>query len=123
MGGRVEFIRAHHHMVWNTDRTGLFEHGPSDGLANPPVSIGDKLQAATRLELVERPYETRIPFLDQVEQWHAPPAIAFDDMRDQAQIGVQHLCLSLRQLPLGAHPAAGRRAHGGLLGPCSQLTL
>ena len=42
------------HVTRQPDRVALLTEGPADGLANPPVGIGDKFQAALRLKLVYR---------------------------------------------------------------------
>jgi len=45
------------------DRPVLLTQRPADGLANPPVGIGDKSQSATWIKLVHRPHQPEIAFL------------------------------------------------------------
>ena len=70
------------------------------------------MQSATRLELVHRPHQPQIPFLDQVEQRHPTVAIALRDMNDEAQIGLHHLRFGVVQFPLGARPDPRGRLQG-----------
>ena len=63
-------------MTREPDRAVLLAEGPADGLANPPVGIGDKSQPAPRLKLVHRAHQPQIAFLNQVEQGHPAVAIA-----------------------------------------------
>src|SRR5947199_10424721 len=63
------------HVTRQSDRAVLLANGAADGLADPPMGIGDKAQPTTRLELVHRTHQPQIPFLDQVEQRHTAVAI------------------------------------------------
>ena len=52
--GNAQLALALEHVAREPDRAGLLADGPADGLANPPVGIGNKFQAALRLKLVDR---------------------------------------------------------------------
>ena len=103
------------HVTRQPDRAVLLAEGPADGLANPPVGIGDKAQSAPRLELVHRTHEPQIAFLDQIEQGHPAVAIAMRDMNDEPQVGLHHLGFGLIQLLLGAGPGPRGGLQRGVL--------
>jgi hypothetical protein len=97
------------------DRPVLLTQRPADGLANPPVGIGDKFQSATWIKLVHRPHQPEIAFLDQVEHRHATVAIACRDMNDQPEIGLHHLGFGRVQCSLSPRPGPRGREQGWLL--------
>ena len=81
-----------------------------------------ELEALGVVELVDRPHQTEVALLDQVEQLHPTPRIALGDADHQPQVGLGQLALgalaalhAAQQHPLlggvGRHPrrSAGRR--------------
>ena len=89
------------HVNRHADRAALVGDRPRDRLANPPRGVGRELVAAGRLELVDRPHQARVAFLDEVQEAQAAVAIAFGDGDDQPQIAG-------REPPLGRFVLAGQ---------------
>ena len=56
------------HVDRNADRAALVGHGAGDRLANPPRGVGAELEAAAIFELVDRPHQAGVAFLDQVQE-------------------------------------------------------
>src|SRR5947208_685478 len=102
-------------MARQPDCTVLLADGTADGLADPPMSVGDKAQSTTRLELVHRAHEPEIPFLDQVEKRHTAVAKACRHMNDETQVRLHHLGFGLVKLSLGARPGPVRSLQGWVL--------
>ena len=59
------------HVHRNANRAALIGHGPGDRLANPPRGVGAELEAAAILELVDRPHQAGVAFLNQVQEAQA----------------------------------------------------
>jgi hypothetical protein len=78
----------------DADRAALIGHGAGDRLANPPGGVGAELEAAAVLELVDRPHQAGVAFLDQVQEAQAAVAILLGDRDDQPQV-------AFGQFPLG----------------------
>jgi hypothetical protein len=74
------------HVHRNADRAALVGHGAGDRLANPPRGVGAELEAAAVLELVDRPHQAGVAFLDQVEEAQAAVAVLLGDRDDQPQV-------------------------------------
>ena len=70
----------------NPDRPGLIGDRACDCLPNPPGGVGAELESLVILELLDRPDQAQVPFLDQVEHAHAPAAIFLGDAYDQPQV-------------------------------------
>ena len=94
--GDVAQPREHvDHVDRDADRAGLIGDGPGDRLPNPPGGIGRKLVAAAIFELVDRPHQAGVPFLDQVQEAQAAVAILLGDRHDQPQVAAGKLPLDL----------------------------
>src|SRR5262249_12663048 len=100
------------------DRPVLLAEGAADGLADPPMGIGDKTQSTTRLELVHRTHQPQISLLNQVEKRHTTVAKARRHMNDETQIRLHHLRFGLVKLSLGARPGSVRSLQGWVLWLC-----
>ena len=74
------------HVDRDADRAALVGHRAGDRLANPPGGVGAELEAAAVLELVDRPHQAGVAFLDQVEERQAAVAILLGDRHDQPQV-------------------------------------
>ena len=74
------------HVDRHADRAALIGDGAADGLANPPRRVGRETEAAGVFELVHRPHQPRVAFLDQVQKAQAAVAVAFGDGNDQAKV-------------------------------------
>ncbi len=83
------------HVHRNADRAALVGHGAGDRLANPPGGVGAELEAAAILELVDRPHQPGVAFLDQVEEAQAAVAVLLGDRDDQPQVAFGQAALGL----------------------------
>ena len=111
---RDTFLHPRHrldHVDGNADRAALIGHGPGNGLANPPRGVGAELEAAAIFELVHRPHQPGVAFLDQVQEAQAAVAVLLGDGNDQPQVpfrkaafGLLVLCVDLLE---GTPPACG----------------
>ncbi len=63
----------------NTYRTRLIRDGPGDRLTDPPRRIRTKLKSFTVIKFFHGLDQSEISFLDQVEEQHTAPNIAFGD--------------------------------------------
>src|SRR6266851_1335877 len=102
------------------------EHPPEVLLADAPGCVGRELEAPAVVELLDRPHETEVALLDEVEQGQARRRVLLGDGHDEAQVrldepplggpaGVDLLLVVLtllrRQLALGlGHVRLGRIA-------------
>ena len=55
------------HVDRDADRSRLVGHGSPDRLPDPPGGIGAEFESAAVIELLDRPHQAEIAFLDQVE--------------------------------------------------------
>ena len=83
-----QFIDCLHHMHRNADRPGLVRDGPGNGLPDPPGGVGAEFEAFAEIEFLYRFDQAQIPFLNQIEEKHAPAHIALGDADHQTQIGL-----------------------------------
>ena len=77
----------------NADRAALVGHRAGDRLPNPPGGISAELEAAAVFELVHRPHQAGIAFLDEVEERQPAVAVFLGDRDDEPQV-------AFRQSPL-----------------------
>ncbi len=119
-------VQRLHHVDRDADGAGLVGDGASDRLADPPGCVGRELEAPAVVELLDRPHETEVALLDEVEQGQARRRVLLGDGHDEAQVrldepplggpaGVDLLLVVLtllrRQLALGlGHVRLGRIA-------------
>ena len=90
------------HVDRNADRAALIGHGPGDRLANPPGGVGAELEAAAIFELIDRPHQAGVAFLDQVQEAQAAVAILLGDRHDQPQVAFRQAALGLLVLGIDA---------------------
>ena len=104
-------LGAHHpvhgldHVHRDADGAGLVGDRAGDRLADPPRGVGGELEALGVVELVDRPHQAEVALLDEVEELHAPAAVALGDADDEAQVGLDQLALG----PLAVRRPGGRR--------------
>ena len=99
------------HVDRQADRAALVGDGPGDRLANPPGGVGRELVAAGVFELVDRPHQAGVAFLDQVEEAQAAVAVSLGDRDDQPQVGGREHALGVVVLVRGVRSVrATRRA-------------
>ena len=75
------------HVDRQANRAALVGDGPGDGLANPPRGVRGELVATLVLELVDRPHQAGVAFLDQVQEAQAAIAVTLGDRDDEPQVG------------------------------------
>ena len=97
---KLPINRAHpghgfNHMNRNTNGSALVGNCPRDGLANPPGGVGAKFETTTVLEFVDRPHQTCIPLLDQIQKAEATISIFFRDRNDQPEVTFGQLAFCL----------------------------
>ena len=95
------------HVHRHADRAALVGDRPGDRLANPPGGVRRELVAAGVLELVDRPHQPGVAFLDQVQEAQAAVAIALGDRDDQPQVAGRQLALGGVVRGLQARPSGG----------------
>ena len=101
------------HVDRNADRAALIGHGPGDRLANPPGGVGAELEAAAIFELVDRPHQAGVPFLDQIQEAQAAVAILLGDRHDQPQVAFRQAALGLLILGVDRLQVADAVAQAG----------
>ena len=97
------------HVDGDPDRPGVIGQRAADRLADPPGGVGAELEAAAVVELLDRPHQPHVPFLDQVAQRDAAVHVAAGHADDQAEIG-------LHQPPAGDLPLEHSRLERPKLG-------
>ena len=97
-----ELVDLLHHVHGDADGARLVGDGPGDGLADPPGGVGGELVALAVVELLHRPDEPQVAFLDEVQEAHAVGVVALGDGDDQAQVGLGQLVLGPDVAPLDA---------------------
>src|SRR2546425_680403 len=96
------------HVHRDADRPRLVGDGAGDGLPDPPRGVGRELVALVVVELLDRPDQAHVAFLDEVEERHAAADVLLGDRHDQPQVGLGQPLLRLvgALVPLG-QPVAG----------------
>ncbi len=107
----VHLVDRLDHVHRDADGAGLVGDGPGDGLADPPRGVGGELEALRVVELLDRPHQTQVALLDEVEEQHAPADVALGDGHHQAQVGLGQL------LPWPARRRAARRSRPSCVRP------
>ena len=86
------------HVDRDADRPRLVRDGAGDRLPNPPRRVGTELIAAPILELFHGLHQPHVAFLDEVEEGQPAVGVLLGDGDDEAQVGLDHLVLSLAGL-------------------------
>ena len=60
-------------MARHTHRAGVIGQGTLNALADPPRGVGAELVAQTMFELVDRPHQAAIAFLNQIGERQSRP--------------------------------------------------
>jgi hypothetical protein len=107
-----------HHVHRDADRAALVGHRAGDRLPDPPGGVGAELEAAAVFELVDRPHQAGIAFLDEVEEGQAAVAILLRDRDDEPEVALRQAPLRLLILGVDLHGsrppvASGSRAFPG----------
>ena len=97
------------HVHRQANRAALVGDRPGDRLANPPGGVGRELVAALVFELVDRPHQARVAFLNQVQKAQAAVAVPLGDRDHQPQVGGREHALRL-VVPLALFDRAGDEA-------------
>src|SRR5580704_608814 len=95
-----DFVEGLNHVNRHTDSARLIVERAADCLPNPPGCVGRELVAAPVFELVDRPHQADVPFLNQVEELQAAVGVFPCYRDDETQVRLHHLLLCLQCLPL-----------------------
>jgi hypothetical protein len=68
------------------DGAGVVGYGAGYGLPYPPRRVGREAVAHLGVELLDCPYQARVPLLDEVLEGHAAPAVLLGDGDHEPQI-------------------------------------
>src|SRR5207302_9379271 len=71
----------------------LVAHRTGDGLVNPPRGVRREFIALLVVEVLDRPDETKVALLDQVEEQHPAAHVTLGDGDDEAQVRLDELAL------------------------------
>src|SRR3981189_3071341 len=83
------------HVHRDADRPRLVGDGARDGLPDPPRGVGRELVALVVVELLDRPDQAHVAFLDEVEEGHAAADVLLGDRHDQPEVGLGQPLLGL----------------------------
>src|SRR5205809_5639117 len=81
-----ELVDRLHHVDRDADRPRLVRDGARDGLTDPPRRVGRELVALPVVELLDGADEPDVPFLDEIEERHAPTDVLLRDRHHQSQV-------------------------------------
>src|SRR5262249_12625202 len=91
------------HVDRHANRPALIGDGASDGLSNPPRSIGRELIAASPVELLDSSHQPDVSFLNQVEEVQSPVDLVLCYRNHQPEVGFDHLSFGLLDLRFGGN--------------------
>ncbi len=74
------------HVHREANGTGLVAETAGDGLADPPGRVGGELETLPPIELLHRPDQPQVAFLNEIEEIEPATGISLGDRNDQAQI-------------------------------------
>jgi hypothetical protein len=94
------------------DGPGLVGHGPGDALADPPRGVGGELIPLRVVELLDRPNESNIPLLGEIEERHSRPRVPLCDRDHQAEVRLDEPALGDSGVALYSPEEAGRLRAG-----------
>ena len=75
------------------DRAALVGERARDRLADPPRRVRRELEAELVVELLDRPDEAHVPFLDQIQERHAGLRVVAGDRHHEAQVALDQALL------------------------------
>src|SRR5205085_6405071 len=82
-----ELVNDLDHVNGNADGARLVSNRASDGLTNPPGSVGGKFVAAAPIELVGTFHQAEIAFLNEIEELQAMMSIFLGNGDHEAKVG------------------------------------
>jgi hypothetical protein len=77
------------------DQPSLVGQGSCHGLADPPGRVRRELVAHAVVELLDRPDQAEVAFLDEIEQRHAGCPVVPGDRHDQPQVALDESTLGV----------------------------
>src|SRR5262245_20930206 len=89
------------HVDRHPDRSALVSYRSSNGLPDPPGSIGRELVAAAPVEFLDGAHQPDIAFLNQVEEVQAAVDVVLCDRDHQPEVCLDHLALGLFDFGFG----------------------
>src|SRR6266566_8277658 len=97
-----DLVQLLDHVHRDPDRARLVRDRARHRLADPPRRIGGELVALAVVELLDRADQAERALLDQVEEGEAATEVRLRDRDDEAQVGLDHLCLRAHVAALDA---------------------
>src|SRR5918999_123352 len=131
----ADAIEGLDHVHGDADRPPLVRDGTGYRLADPPRGVGRELEPSAPVELLDRPDETKVAFLNEVEQRQAGPRVLLRDRDHQPEVRLNEAALRrspVLELALESRPLVcgrplerleGRRGLLALLDRLGQLDL
>ena len=88
-----ELIDDFNHVHGNANGSRLVRHGTRNCLANPPRSVGRELVALRVVELLDCTNQTKIAFLNQIQELHTASGVTLRKRNHKAQVGLEKVIL------------------------------
>ena len=82
-----QLVNGFHHVNRDPNGTRLVCNGTSDGLTNPPSSIGRELEPFGIVKLINGLHQAHISFLDQIQKLHSTTYVTFRNGYNQTKVG------------------------------------
>src|SRR4051812_19959091 len=76
-----------------TNRAPMVGNGACDRLADPPRRVCRELESTTELETIDRLHQSKVAFLDDVEERQAAIEVPLGDRDDKAEVRFHQLAL------------------------------
>ena len=102
-------VDALDHVHRNADGARLVGDGPADGLADPPGGIGAELEPQVVVELLHRPQQANVAFLDQVAKLIPRPMYRLATLTTRRRLALVNRCWA--RCGHGARCRATRRGY------------
>ena len=81
--------------------TRLIGHGSGNGLTNPPRGVGGELEALLPIELLNSTNQTKVAFLNQIQEQHASSGVALGQRHHESQVSLQQVVLGAPAIVCG----------------------
>src|SRR5829696_8695754 len=75
----------------DSDGATLVGHGPANGLADPPGSVCREAEATLRIELLDRPHQPYVAFLNQILKRKPHPPVFLGHRHNQPEVALYQL--------------------------------
>ena len=110
----LQLVDRLHHMDRDANRPALVGNRTRQRLPNPPRRVSRELEAALVFELVYRPHQANIAFLDKVEESQPVVRVTLGKAHHQPQVGFRQFLLGAPALGLARRDRFERRANSSV---------